>query len=129
MGTGAIRARPAMREIAYYLMGVERKIFEAQGRRGGGSWKQDTEAWLIRKVNLGLDPRINIATHALMRSMSEPEAPGQVLHVGDRNVRLGSALPYAEVTEENRPFTRLLPSDRMRMRQIVERYLLARFYA
>jgi hypothetical protein len=71
--------------------------------------------------------RINIATKKLMKSMSEPEAPHQILHIGYRHVRLGSDLPYADVANENRPFTRLLPRDRAIMRQIVADYIVERF--
>jgi hypothetical protein len=128
MARGIINAKPAMRLIALYLMHVERQIFESQGRRGGGSWKPDTTEWLNRKINSGLDPRINIATEALMLSMSEPEAPGQVLHIGSQHMRLGTELPYAEVTQRNRPFTRLMPTDVVRMGEIVERHIVSKFY-
>jgi phage gpG-like protein len=127
MGEAAWRAQPAMAKIALYLMEVERRIFESQGRRGGGSWKEDTQAWSARKLKAGMDPRINIARGHLMKSMSEPEAPHQILHVGYRQVILGSDLPYADVSNRNRPFTRLLPRDRAIMRQIVADYLVEKF--
>jgi phage gpG-like protein len=118
-----------MREIAFFLMGTEKKIFEAQGRRGGGSWAPDTPSWANRKFNLGLDYRINIARGNLMKSMTVPQAAGQVLHIGDRNVSLGSNLPYAAITEENRPFARLTAADIDIMRMIVKRYIISRYYA
>jgi len=127
MGEAAWRAQPAMAKVALYLMEVERRIFESQGRRGGGSWKEDTEAWQMRKAREGLDPRINIARGKLMESMSKPEAPHQILHIGYRQVILGSDLPYADVTNRNRTFTRLLPRDRAVMRQIVADYLMEKF--
>jgi phage gpG-like protein len=129
MGMGAVRAKPAMERIAIFLMETEAKIFRAQGRRGGGSWRKDTPEWAERKVEYGFDSRINIARGTLMKSLTVPGAPGQVLHVGYSKVSLGSDLPYADVTDRNRPFTRLIPSDMAKMRLIIEEYLMERFYA
>ena len=128
MGTAVVRARPAMRLVAAELLNIEGAIFRGQGRRGGGSWKQDSEEWLSRKMRQGLDPRINIATRALMTSMSEPEAPHQILHIGDNRVLLGSDLPYAQAADHERPYSDLLESDKLKLRNIVEGYILERFY-
>jgi phage gpG-like protein len=128
MGRAAIRARPAMRKIAEMLLVIEGKIFEGQGRRGGGSWAQLTEEWLMKKIRMGLDPRINIATGALMKSMSEPEAPHQLLHIGDTRVLLGSSLPYAETAERHRPYSRLTQGDQIAMGLIVLEHITSKFY-
>jgi hypothetical protein len=123
MGTAAVRARPAMVKVAALLLEIEGAIFSGQGRRGGGSWKQDTDEWLMRKIRLGLDPRINIASEALMRSMSVDKAPHQLLHIGDTRVLLGSTLPYADKVNEERPFTNILETDKLRMRAIVAEHI------
>lgn len=127
MGTAAVRARPAMRRVAFKLMEIERKVFLAQGRRGGGSWARISDEWLNRKIRMGLDPRINIASGALMRSMSVPEAPHQNLHIGDTRVLLGSDLPYAEAANRERPFTRLTEGDRIELGVIISTYLIEKF--
>jgi phage gpG-like protein len=129
MGMAAVRAKPAMEKIALFLMETEVKIFEAQGRRGGGSWKRDTPEWAERKVEYGFDSRINIARGTLMKSLTKPGATGQRLHIGYSKVELGSDLPYADVTAQNRPFTNLVPGDLEKMRLIIEEYLMERFYA
>lgn len=126
MGTAAVRARPAMAKVAAYLLEVEGAIFRSQGRRGGGSWRRDTDEWLQRKMRLGLDPRINIASEALMRSMSVAGAPHQLLHIGDTRVLLGSTLPYADKVNEERPFTHILERDKLQMRAIVAEHIASK---
>jgi phage gpG-like protein len=124
MGAAALSARPAFAQIAEYLFGIEVKTFEGQGRRGGGSWRRDTPEWLDRKIKMGQDPRINLASHALMESVTKPGATGQILKIRDQSLRLGSKLPYAAVSQKNRPFIKLLPGDRLAIRSIMRRHLM-----
>src|SRR5438132_10488716 len=101
MGFAAANASPAFRSIANLIMEIEAQVFASQGRRGGGSWKRDTVDWLERKMRQRLDPRINIATGALMESVTEPGAEGQVLQITRNRLVFGSSLPYAAVTQRN----------------------------
>jgi phage gpG-like protein len=124
MGMAALAARPAMDRVALLMMAIEKRIFSGQGRRGGGSWAQDSPEWLDRKIANGLDPRILHATLALRASMSESEDPNQDLKIGDHFVHLGSLLPYAARQNRDRPFNRFIESDRVEIRSIIKSYLV-----
>jgi phage gpG-like protein len=125
MGYAASHARPAFRTIALLIMEIMDRVFDSEGRRGGGSWKLDSVDWLERKMRMGLDPRINHATLALRDSVTVPGADGQIMEVTDRALYFGSDLPYAGVTQENRPFMKFTAGDRMEMRDIIRDYLIA----
>lgn len=125
MGYAAVSAKPAMETIAEMMMRIFGAIFESQGRRGGGSWKFDTVEWLTRKQRMGLDPRINHATGALRRAMSEPGAEHQILLVGDTSVHLGTDLDYAQAVNRVRPFVKFRKQDKEAMRRVVRDYLVA----
>ena len=129
MGAAAVRAKPAMEAIAAVMFRAYGMTFESQGRRGGGSWKRDSVEWLERKMRNNLDPRIGHATLALRRSMSVPGAAHQSLEIGNTFVHLSTDLPYAAVEQRERPFLRLLPGDKLAMRNIVRDYLLGTFRA
>lgn len=124
LGAGRLDARPAMREVGYTMMDIINRIFESQGRRGGGSWRQLTDEWLTRKVNEGLDPRIGYATGALVRSLTNDEDPNNILEVHPQSVSLGSALEYAVPQDENRPYTKFTNRDRKLMVEMVRGYLM-----
>jgi phage gpG-like protein len=125
MGMAAIDAEPAMVTILHRMMEIIDATFESQGRRGGGSWKHDTQEWLERKQRLGLDPRIGHATLALRNSLTKEGEPGGDHETGPNFARVGSFLPYAETQQYNRPFIKLMKSDRAELRDIVRRYLIA----
>lgn len=129
MGIAAISAKPAMESVADLMMQIFEQIFQSQGRRGGGSWKRDSAAWLLRKQRNALDPRIGHATLALRRSLTVREDPNQRLVVTDTTVDLGSMLPYAAAENRNRPFVKFTAGDRLEMRQIVRDYLIGAFKA
>jgi phage gpG-like protein len=125
MSEAAIDASPVMETLADTMMAIIATIFESQGRRGGGSWKRDSPEWLARKVRMGLDPRINFAGGDLFASMTEPGDPNQILNITPQSVSIGSALEYAEVSNENRPFTKFTQRDKAVMRAEVRSYLMA----
>lgn len=118
---------PAMEDISVEMMAIEEQVFNSQGRRGGGSWKRDSIEWLTRKQRLGLDPRINHATLELRDSVTIPDAYGQIKRVGSHSLWFGSDLPYAEVTQRNRPFIKFTPFDRASFRKIIADYLVSAF--
>jgi len=124
MGVAAIAAQPAMEAILKRLMEIIGQTFESEGRRGGGSWAQDTEEWLLRKQRLGLDLRVGHATLALRNSVSVWGAEGQIREVGPQHVKLGSDLPYAATQQRHRPFIKLTKSDKTEMRNIVRTWLI-----
>lgn len=124
MGAAAYDAEPGLLEVAELIFKIEERIFDSEGRRGGGSWKQDSPDWLARKIRMGLDPRINHATLALRKSMTVPDADHQILEVGPHHLRIGSDLPYAAVSQRNRPFVKFTTRDRLEMRNIIKHYLV-----
>lgn len=119
MGAAAINLSPAWVDILSLFFEIETATFESQGRRGGGSWKRDSPEWLARKLRKGLDPRINHATLALRRSMTEPGAPGQVIDIQPGYLKFGSSLPEAEPSQRERPFIKITPFDRLKMRTMI----------
>jgi phage gpG-like protein len=129
MGEAAVMARPAMEAIAEIIFRATATQFESGGRRGGGSWKRDTPEWMARKLRNGLDPRIGHASLALRRAFSIPGAEHQELEIGSTFVHLSTDLPYAATEQRHRPFLRLLPGDRIAMRNVVRDYLIGAFRA
>jgi len=124
MGVAAIAAKPAMEAVTNRLMRIVDQTFESEGRRGGGSWKQDTEEWLLRKQRNNLDPRIGHATLALRKSLTEIGAPHQIRRVEHNFAELGSSLPYAETQQRHRPFLKLTKADKIGLRTIIRDWLI-----
>lgn len=104
---------------------IEKSTFDSQGRRGGGSWRAVTDEWMQRKMRNGLDLRINHANLTLRKSVTEPAADYQEAQIGPQHLRFGSTLPYAAVTQRNRPFIKLTARDKLLMRNRVRDYLMA----
>lgn len=129
MGYAAVHAEPAMESVATLMMRIFAQIFNSQGRRGGGSWRRDTMEWLERKQRLGLDPRINHASQALRRSLTERGAEHQTLEITPFSVDLGTDLEYAAAVNRVRPFVKFGQRDRLEMRAVVRDYLMAAFKA
>jgi phage gpG-like protein len=129
LGQAAADAAPAMESVAQLIFSIEKTVFNSQGRRGGGSWKQDSPDWLARKIRNGQDPRINHMTLALRRSVTEPGAPGQVLEVSPASLVVGSSLPQAAPSQRNRPFIKFTVADRTAMRGVIREHLMAAWRA
>lgn len=119
MGAQALDMTPAFGRIATLIFEIERATFDGQGRRGGGSWRQDSPEWLARKIRNGLDPRINHATLALRDSMTVLGAAHQQFEITKNSVIVGTDLPYADITQKNRPFIDFTQSDVASMRNII----------
>jgi phage gpG-like protein len=128
-GLAAIHAEPAMESLAELMFRIFSATFDSQGRRGGGSWRRDTAEWMSRKLRLGLDPNINQASLALRNAFTIRDAPHQELHITPTTVNLSTDLPYAAVTQRNRPFVKFTTGDRLRARAIVRDYLIAAWRA
>lgn len=124
MGESVLDASPALETIADLMMSIEEQVFNSQGRRGGGSWKQDTAEWLLRKQRMGLDPRINHATGELRDSVTVPDAYGQIKRIGRQSLWFGSDLPQAEPSQRNRPFIKFTVYDRQKMASILKDWLM-----
>ena len=124
MGAAAIDLAPVWEEILQYFFYIEDATFQSQGRRGGGSWAQDSDEWLARKAREGLDPRINFATWALYDSMTLEGAPGQVVEITPDALRFGSDLPQAGPSQRYRAFIKLTVEDRQVMAKLIGEYFL-----
>jgi len=143
--TGAHRGRDTrivMEKIVADMMRVEAITFKSQGRRGGGSWKK-LKPNTIRKKGTheilmtqgaksnytGLEP------NALFKSLTEPNAPFQILTITRDSIRFGTDRPYAGAQQYGswlrfippRPFLRFLPTDTHRWRQMIIDHLMEPF--
>lgn len=127
MGMAAIEAKPAMEEVADLMLVAIGETFQSQGRRGGGSWRQDTDEWLKRKLRENLDPRIGHATLALRRAFSIRDAEHQELLVTHNSVLLNSDLPYADTEQRHRPFIKYTVNDLLKFRRTIHEWLMAAY--
>lgn len=89
--------RPTLWLIREDIFRIIKATFTSQGRRYGGSWKQISEEWAVRKETQGLDPRILIARGRLLRSWTVRGDRNMRSHVTNDLISLNSTLPYAEV--------------------------------
>lgn len=112
-----VNMTPALDDVADDMMMVIFETFQAQGRRGGGSWAQLSDHWAKHKAKKGWDPRILFAQHPLYRSWTIRGDENQDLHVGKTHIRLDSKLDYAEVHQfggghvPRRPYINFRPRD------------------
>jgi hypothetical protein len=109
--------------VADVIFEIEAQIFQGQGRRGGGSWKQLTPAWLNRKIENGLDPRIGHATLALRRAFTVREAEHQRLVATSQSLTISSSLPQAVPQQRERPFVDFSRLDRIEIAAVIKHQL------
>lgn len=122
----------AFSRMLLYMLGIEAKVFSSQGRRGGGSWAQLTEARLEAKLAKHQDLRILHGRNTLLRSLTEIGAPGQVFKVNRLSMVFGTTVTGAEVHQEGdrfvnipaRPFLEVTKADRSHMRSIVRNHIM-----
>jgi phage gpG-like protein len=133
---------PVMIQIAADMLETERVIFQAQGRRGGGSWRSLKPDTIRRK---GSGTRIlftseahhgyGSGTDALYRSVTQVGAPNQILQIDKNSVTLGTTRPYAKAMQEGsphrnipaRPFMTFLPSDIDRWERMIAKRIVKPF--
>lgn len=116
------------------MMLVEERIFETQGRRGGGSWKKlkpetvrkkgTTEILRTRGAKSGYS---RFPADSLFKSLTEPGAPYNVTEVTRNRIAFGTKHPYAEVIASQRPFMRFTESDVNRWNDMIAMYLMEPF--
>jgi hypothetical protein len=129
LGAAAVNMAPAWEEILQYFFYIEDEVFTSQGRRGGGSWAEDTPEWLAQKARLAWDPRINFATWALYDAMTVLGAPGQIIEEDGPTFRFGTDLPQAGPSQKHRPFIKLMPQDRFIMADLIGRHFIREWEA
>lgn len=123
-----------MLKIVEDLFKVEAAIFASQGRRGGGSWAKLKEDTIRRKGST----EILKGTHdeLLFKSLTEPEAEFQILHVDRTGIEFGTDRPFAAVHQTGsskrniprRPFMRFTQFDMNRWNAILGAHLMAPFH-
>jgi len=107
---------------------IEYQMFKSQGRRGGGSWRFLQPETIAAKVRKGESPMINIATGALLTSVSEgsgfdkPEYA--IREVTPAMLRFGSSAPGAAESQRERPFLRFTHFDRARWARWFVQYIV-----
>lgn len=125
--TRVVETEGVMSRVAEDMMRIEEIIFNSEGRRGGGSWKRlkpDTvrkkgNSQILRGTSNPVYEGSNaVGANALLKSLTEPGAQFQILHVTDEVLEFGTDRPYAEVQAEGggqnvpaRPFMNFLDSD------------------
>jgi hypothetical protein len=124
LGAAAVDLVEAWADMLAYFFWMEDATFTSQGRRGGGSWADDSEDWLVRKAREGMDPRINFATWALYDSMTELGAEGQIIEMTPNTLKLGSALPEAGPSQRFRTFIKPTEQDRFAMGNIIKNHFV-----
>lgn len=121
-----------LEEVATDMMRVIRATFTGQGRRGGGSWHALDKATIRNKARKGQDPRILIATSALMNSYTRRGDSHQQLSVTPSGITLDSTLTYGEVHQlgegvPKREFIKFYPNDKARWKRMIEADLHAAY--
>jgi hypothetical protein len=107
MERAAFDAIPFWREeVIPDMERVERQVFMSQGRRGGGSWKFLSPETVRTKASQGLDPRINIATGALLESVTHYHDVNAIREVTPARIKFGTYAPGGEQSQKHRIFLR-----------------------
>lgn len=128
----ALNNEEPMWNIVEDLFKVEAAIFSSQGRRGGGSWKRLSPDYAKRKGNTKILKGTTDET--LFRSLTEQDAPFQILHVDNTGIEFGTDRPFAAVHQEGsrtnprRPFIRFTQFDINRWNQILATHLMVPFH-
>lgn len=127
LGNRLVDARPAFRRILEYVFEVETSVFNSQGRRGGGSWKKLSPAWVKRKADLGLDPRIGHATLAMRNALTKPNQDNQMIKIQKQQLIFAVSLPYIKTQQKNRPVIKMSKNDTAHIRGIMTNHLMGVF--
>lgn len=89
---------PVFEVIVDKIMQRNRRGFESRGATTGKYWaplRNNTIA--SKRAHSFLHPDSPLrATDDLMRSLSEPGAPGQILEINDSDFTFGTTIPYAD---------------------------------
>jgi hypothetical protein len=113
MATRAQDVEPVAPLIVDVIRNAARGTFDMMGERGEGpAWEPDTMEWMRKKIQRGLDPRTEFATHNLYRSLT---TAGRV-RTSRSSVTFGSGVRYAKY--QTRQLIKLTVEERNEIRQI-----------
>lgn len=95
MATRARDAKPAMQAVLDVLVEAEAEQFATSGGASGRHWKADTQEWRDKKSELGKPAQPERFSGALMRSLTQKEAPQAIRSVSKQQAVIGSTVAYA----------------------------------
>lgn len=130
MGLAAEDAIPFWEgEVIPDMERIEYQLFKSQGRRGGGSWKFLSQETIDTKVRKGESPLINVATGAMLTSVSEGSGfAGKpafaVREVTPTWIKFGTTAPGSAQSQQFRPFLRWTRFDVARWARWWARYVI-----
>jgi phage gpG-like protein len=122
--------RPALEEMAQEMMRIESALFNSQGRRGGGSWKQLKPDTMRRKLFHDKDPRIMHESLRLRHSLTSRDDPENILDITEGSIRFGTGVEYAAAHQEGRgrmparPIVKFTKHDNARMARILADWVM-----
>ena len=89
---------PALYDLVDRLLEVHQERFTGRGQR----WRKLDPATLRIDRQQGRDPRPNVLTGALMRSLTIRDAPGQLVRVTPNSLTFGTRIWYAQFAKKLR---------------------------
>jgi len=130
-GARAMETNPVMQAIVRDIRQITEMNFRMGGRRGGGSWKKLAESTIRKKGHA----RILRDTDALYKSVTEEDAPYQILKWEYGGFQFGTDRPWAYTHQRGsgdghvprRPFLRFLPYDERKWRDMIAGHILKPF--
>lgn len=137
----AVETESVMTEILADMFTVEKNLFNSQGRRGGGSWAKLKPDTVKRKGNTTIYKTSDAAAgyasgdDALIKSLTEPDAPYQEAVVTRDTISFGTNHPHAAVLNFGsdsrgipaRPLIKFTDRDLDRWSDMIFAHLMAPF--
>lgn len=121
IAANAADVRPASIFIIDVLRNAAKETFDMMGERGDGeAWDPGSPEWLARKIREGYDPRPEMMTHKLYKSLTT----AGVTRVTRQSVSLGSGVRYTKYQKNQ--LIKLTAEDRNEIRQIWFDYIVSK---
>jgi hypothetical protein len=123
MSKRAIAPGPYLQEmIIPDIERIEEQMFLSQGRRGGGSWKRLTYPYMLKKIRLGQNTRINIAVGTMMDSLIK-QTDSSIRQIEGDLLTFGTYARGAAQSQKFRPIMRFTAYDRRRWGRLWLQYI------
>jgi len=132
--------RVPLEEIAADMMRIEGIMFNSGGRRGGGGWARLKTETIVKKGNSAILRTSGSAIgykelpgdDILEKSLTEPDAPYQILKIFKNTIHFGTSRPYAAVHQygsrargiPKREFMRFTVKDHSRWNDIIAKHII-----
>lgn len=119
MATRVQDVAPVAPLIVEIFRHAARETFDRMGERGDTpAWQPDTFAWMKKKIQRGLDPRTEFATHKLYKSLTT----AGTTRVTRSSVAFGSNVGYAKY--QTRQLIKLVAEERQAIAKIWLDYIV-----